>query len=99
MAKQTEGTGSVNWETVLLNTNSTLTIQADPVMLEQVLTMCTLQDIRCEIRREPITDAERGMDMEKATVGFKNISRLLKSRMINQLKGLSGKVDMQWNDF
>ena len=92
-------TGSVNWESVLVTCpgNSTLIIQADPIIIEQVLNICTLQDISCEIKREPLMSADP-IGMDKATVSFKNLQFTVKNRMMNQLKNLQMRMDMQWSD-
>ncbi len=79
------GETSINWDAVLLNRNVLLTIEADPVLLEQALSVCSLMDISCKITKETSAAAD-GSALEKASVVFNKLANTNRTKIMDQLQ-------------
>jgi hypothetical protein len=88
---------AVNWENEQLITSKTvLMVQAEPMVLEQIISMCTRQDIGCEIRKEAIVDGPDGM--ERAFVTFNNLPFAKRKKLMEECKSMNGRANLQWNE-
>jgi hypothetical protein len=90
------GEKSINWEAILLSCNATLTVQADPMVIEQALGVCIWQDTSCQIIRETM-GSENGSNMERASVSFKNLSNAARNKMMERLQIIQGGACFRWD--
>lgn len=92
------GETAINWDAVLLNRNVLLTIETDPMLMEQALGACSLQDVSCQVTKETITVTD-GIQMERATISFKNIANAKSTKIMEQLQLMQCRYGarLQWN--
>ncbi|MES2331170.1 MAG: hypothetical protein V4539_16315 [Bacteroidota bacterium] len=75
-------------ENVMLTQNTTLQMNGDPMILEQLIMACQAHDIACEITRTEDT---------VALVYFKNLGFEKKNKIIDQFRPIRRDAVLQWN--
>ncbi|MES2329932.1 MAG: hypothetical protein V4539_10040 [Bacteroidota bacterium] len=87
------GTGelSINWETILLSRPMTLSFQSDEMSVDEIINVCTGQDMNCEVKKQMIADG-----VVKAELSFKNLLFSEKAKMMNRMGPFMNRVQFEW---
>ncbi len=82
---------AVNWETLLTQRPMTLSILSDELSVNEIINLCSLQDIGCEVKREMQADG-----IMKADVLFRNLKYTEKNAVMEKIRPFMSRIQFQW---